>query len=151
MNLTLSGGGNCSWLASNGVMRGMVSNPSSETAFPPFFSLKLFPSLTIFAPAKQEKKIKLEVNKRQPPLGQQTCTQITHVDAQQLRDHNESIAFQFNFLFLPFSIFRRTVVRFDSARAAMQMKNRADARRPAGRARGGKPVKPQSERALAST
>lgn len=52
-NLTLSGGGNCSWLASNGVMRGMVSNPSSETTFPLFFSLKLFPSLTIFPCTKK--------------------------------------------------------------------------------------------------
>lgn len=32
-------------------MRGMVSNPSSETTFTLFFSVKLFPSLTIF-PAK---------------------------------------------------------------------------------------------------
>lgn len=56
-NLTLSGGGNCSWLASNGVMRGMVSNPSSETTLPVFFSLKLFPSLTIF-PARKKTNTK---------------------------------------------------------------------------------------------
>lgn len=52
----LSGGGNCSWLASSGVIRGMVSNPSSETTFTLFFSVKLFPSLTIF-PARKVSSI----------------------------------------------------------------------------------------------
>lgn len=51
--LTFSGGGNCSWLASSGVIRGMVSKPSSETTLPLFFSLKLFPSFTILSPQEE--------------------------------------------------------------------------------------------------
>lgn len=50
---TLSGGGNWSWLTSRGVIRGMVSNPSSRRGCFVLFSLKLFPSFTIL-PGKQD-------------------------------------------------------------------------------------------------
>lgn len=46
---TLSGGGNCSWLTSRGVIRGMVSKPSSSSGCLVPFSAKLFPNFTMVA------------------------------------------------------------------------------------------------------